>query len=295
MHQALHLARHRKPLSNPMQRRLSQRLRRYARYIGRPMDTLLRETDQRMTSGIWIGDPPALLRLEDLIEGTLVFGVGTSERRGSKATRKIRALIEHGSSGPYTHVGIVLLDSETGCLKVFEAGASGVQACPLDSFRGRYRYIVAYEQPALLPRGSIKAARCFARHIVDARTPYSRWGALLAPLRQWGHQRRVWMWPDHDPTWSSRPHNAAPHGRRNYFCSQFVIDAIGAAGVRGFETNFLKSACYTPMMLAESPGLLRFIGFVAEGYEVLDPRDPVIAGTIYARHPHLRAKWAEPS
>ncbi|KGX70137.1 hypothetical protein Y026_916 [Burkholderia pseudomallei TSV28] len=278
-----------------MQRQFRQRLRRYTRYISRPMDALLRETDQRMTGGIWIGDPPALLRLDDLTEGMLVFGVGTSEQRGLKTTRKIRALIEHGSSGPYVHVGIVLCDDEPGHLKVFEAGASGVQACPLDVFRARYRYIVVYEQPALLPSGSIEAARRFARRVVDAGTPYSRLGALLAPLRQWHHQRRVWKWPDHDPTWSSRSHDWASHGRRRYFCSQFVIDTIRSSGVPGFETNFLKSSCYTPMMLAESPGLLRFIGFVAERYEVLDPRDPVIAGTVYARHPHLRAKWAKPS
>ncbi|MFG6892055.1 hypothetical protein ACGYTX_08200 [Burkholderia pseudomallei] len=259
------------------------------------MDTLLRETDQRMTGGIWIGDPPALVRLEDLTEGMLVFGVGTSEQRGPKATQKIRALIEHGSSGPYVHVGIILLDEATDHLQVFEAGASGVQACPLDAFRSRYRYIVAYEQPALLPSGSIKAARHFARRTADVGTPYSRLGALLAPLRQWRHQRRVWKWPDYDPSWSSQPHDGASHGRRHYFCSQFVIDTIRAAGVRGFETNFLRSTCYTPMMLAESPGLLRFVGFVAEGYEELDPRDPVIAGTVYARHPHRRAKWAEPA
>ncbi|WP_141668063.1 MULTISPECIES: hypothetical protein [unclassified Burkholderia] len=259
------------------------------------MDTLLRETDQRMTGGLWIGDPPALLQVEDLTESMLVFGVGTSEQRGSKTAQKMRALIEYGSSGPYVHVGVILLDSETNCLKVFEAGASGVQACPLDTFRGRYRYIAAYEQPALLPSGSIEAARRFARRAVDVKTPYSRLGALLAPLRQWRHQRRVWKWPDHDPTWSSRPHGAGPHRRSHYFCSQFVIDTIRAAGVRGFETNFLKSTCYTPMMLAESPGLLRFVGFVAEDYMLLDPRDPVIAGTVYARHPHLRAKWGEPA
>lgn len=259
------------------------------------MDTLLRKTDQRMTGGLWIGDPPARLHIENLTEGMLVFGIGASGQRSTKATRKIRALIEHGSSGPYVHVGILLLDEEADQLRVFEAGVSGVQACPLDAFRARYRYLAVYEQPALQPSGSIEAARRFARRMVAAKTPYSRLGALLAPLRQWRHQRRIWKWPNRDPAWSSRPHNAAPHECRTYFCSQFVIDTIRAAGVRGFETNFLKSTCYTPMMLAESPWLLRFIGFVAEGYEVLDPRDPIIAGTVYARHPYLRANWAEPA
>jgi len=254
------------------------------------MDTLLRETDQRVAGGLWIGDPPPLLRLEDLGEGTIVFGVGTSDEQG-KTARKIRALIEYGSSGPYVHVGIALLDNEAGQLMVFEAGASGVQASSLATFCDRYRYAVAYEEPALLPSGSIDAARRFARRIADARTPYSPLGALLPPVRQWRHQRRVWKWPSPNPRWSSRPHSAPNHNYQRYFCSQFVIDTLQAAGVPGYETNFLMSTCYTPMMLAESSGLLRFKGFVAEGYQVLDSRDPVIAGTVYARSPSLRASW----
>ncbi|HDR9290434.1 TPA: hypothetical protein QDB46_005636 [Burkholderia multivorans] len=78
---------------------------------------------------------------------------------------------------------------------------------------------------------------------------------------------------------------------RSYFCSQFVIDTVRAAGVLGFETNLLNPTCYTPMMLAESRGILWFKGYVADGYDVVDPRAPVIAGTIYARNSTLRASW----
>jgi hypothetical protein len=255
------------------------------------MDTLLRETEQRAEGLLWIGDPPALLRLEDLDEGTIVFGACTSGRDDDKKTRGRHALIQYGSSGPYIHVGIVLLDKETGELRVFEAAGSGVRACTLNEFRDHYRYVAAYEVPALRHHASIEAARRFARQEVDARTPYSRGGALLAPLRQWLHQRRVWKWPDRDPTWSSRPHVLRSGNPRSYFCSQFVIDTIRAAGVLGFETNLLNPKCYTPMMLAESRGILGFIGYVADGYGVLDPRDPVIAGTIYAHNPTLRASW----
>lgn len=255
------------------------------------MDTLLRETEQRAEGLLWIGDPPALLRLEDLDEGTIIFGVGASGRDGAKKPRGRHALIQYGSSGPYIHVGIVLLDKETEELRVFEAAGSGVQACTLDEFHSHYRYVAAYEIPALRHRASIDAARRFARQKVDARTPYSHRGALLVPLRQWLHQRRVWKWPNGDPTWSSRPHVPRSGHSRSYFCSQFVIDTVRTAGVLGFETNLLNPACYTPMMLAESHGILWFKGYVADGYDVLDPRDPVIAGTIYARNPTLRASW----
>ncbi|VBI73274.1 Orthopoxvirus protein of uncharacterised function (DUF830) [Burkholderia pseudomallei] len=267
-----------------------RRLLRYVRYLRRPMDTLLRETEQRAEGLLWIGDPPTLLRMEDLDEGAIVFGVGATEQGGSK-TRRRHELIQYGSSGPYVHVGILLRDNQTGQLRVFEAVSSGVQMCPPDVFRNHYRYIAAYEVPALRYHASIDEARRFARHKVDARTPYSYWGALLVPLRQWRHQRRVWKWPDRDPTWSSRPHMIRSDSPRSYFCSQFVIDTIRAAGVCGFETNLLKPTCYTPTMLAESFGILRFKGYVADGYDILDPRDPVIAGTIYASNPKLRASW----
>ena len=65
-----------------------RRFLRYARYLCRPMDTLLRETEQRADGLLWIGDPPALLRLEDLNEGAIVFGVGAVEQDGLK-TRKL--------------------------------------------------------------------------------------------------------------------------------------------------------------------------------------------------------------
>lgn len=268
-----------------------RRLLRYARYLRRPMDTLLRETEQRAEGLLWIGDPPDLLRLEDLDEGAVIFGVGAAEHDGIK-TGRLHEVIQHGSSGPYVHVGIILRDDNTGQLRVFEAVRSGVQMCPLDVFHSHYRYVAVFEVPALRYRASIGAARRFARHKVDARTPYSRSGALLVPLRQWLHQRRIWKWPDRDPTWSSRLHMTRPGGPRSYFCSQFVIDTIRAAGVLGFETNLLRPTCYTPMMLAESPGILRFKGYIADGYDVLDPRDPVIAGTVYASNPTLRASWS---
>lgn len=269
-----------------------RRLLRYARYLRHPMDTLLRETEQRAEGLIWIGDPPTLLRLEDLDEGTIVFGVGASGRDGAKKARGRHALIQYGSSGPYIHVGIVLLDKKTGKLRVFEAAGSGVQACTLDEFRDHYRYVAVYEIPALRYRASIDAARRFARQTVDAKTPYSHTGALLVPLRQWLHQRRVWKWPNQHPRRSSRPHVPRSGNPRSYFCSQFVIDTVRAAGVPGFETNLLNPRCYTPMMLAESRGILWFKGYVADGYGVLDPRDPVIAGTIYARNPTSRATWS---
>ncbi|VBR77891.1 Uncharacterised protein [Burkholderia pseudomallei] len=56
-----------------------------------------------------------------------------------------------------------------------------------------------------------------------------------------------------------------------------------------FESHVLKPTWYTPMMLAESLGILRFKGYVADGYDVLDPRDSVITGTVYAHRPALRA------
>lgn len=254
------------------------------------MDTLLRETQQRADGLLWIGDPPALLRLEDLDDGAIVFGVGSAEQHGLK-TRKFHSVIRYGSSGPYVHVGILLQDHETGQLRVFEAVRSGVQMCPLDVFRNRYRYVAVFEVPALRYSASIDDARRFARHQVLAQTPYSRSGALLVPLRQWLHQRRVWEWPGRDPTWSSRPHMTRPGSPRSYFCSQFVIETIRAAGVLGFDTNLLKPTCYTPMMLAESHGIFGFKGYVAEGYDVLDPCDPVIAGTVYASNLKLRAAW----
>ncbi len=254
------------------------------------MDTLLRETEQRADGLLWIGDPPPLLRLEDLDEGVIVFGVGTVEQDGVK-TRRLYDVIRYGSSGPYVHVGILLQDNETGQLRVFEAVRSGVQMCPLDVFRARYRYVAVFEVPALRYRASIGDARRFACRQVHARTPYSHSGALLAPLRQWVHQRRVWKWPDCDPTWSSRPHMTRPDSPRSYFCSQFVIETIKAAGVLGFDTNLLKPACYTPMMLAESHGIFGSKGYVAEGYDVLDPCDPVIAGTVCASNLKLRAAW----
>ncbi|WP_139901317.1 C40 family peptidase [Burkholderia pseudomallei] len=254
------------------------------------MDTLLRETEQRAEGLLWIGDPPPLLGLEDLDEGAIVFGVGSVEQDDVK-TRRLHDVIQYGSSGPYVHVGILLQGDEADQLRVFEAVRAGVQMCSLDVFRNRYRYVAVFEVPALRYRASIDAARRFARHQVHARTPYSRSGALLAPLRQWLHQRRVWKWPDRDPTWSSRPPMARPASPRSYFCSQFVIDTIRAAGVLGFDTNLLKPTCYTPMMLAESHGIFGFKGYVAEGYDVLDSRDPVIAGTVYASNPKLRAAW----
>lgn len=264
-------------------------------YIKRLIDTSIvrrRARRARITDGvihgIWMGDAPSLLSRNDIPEGAIVFGAGTSNPDVT-SDGKMGSVIKFATGGGFTHCGIVLKAADNQ-LRVFEATYNyGVIGNSIEDFCDRYKYVSVYTLPSL-QRKPLDIASHFA--ISQIGRSYSKWHAVFAAPRLEKHLKKAWAWPPrHNKTnplkyvtyWLRR---LAPTSQGT-ICSAFVIETLIASDIPGMEDEYFNPFVWTPAALAEEHGVFAFTGYVTrEGYRDISPLDPALGG-----NGHLLERW----
>ncbi|WP_369977645.1 YiiX/YebB-like N1pC/P60 family cysteine hydrolase [Xanthomonas bundabergensis] len=243
----------------------------------RPLDWAYRVTDRRY-EGLWLGGPAQLLRVSDVREGDILFGVGEARQRTSCADVIAHRVISHFSSGPYVHVGIALAYSAGRRPRIYEAVAKpGVQKVDIAAFVERYAYVSVYRLSAW-QTADLKQVRRYALARLGQRYRFA--GAGASALRQWRLLIDEWRRTRNGDF--AIPARAACRARLavGAFCSSFVIDVLANAAIPGLDDALWQSNAYTPNGLAEAAQLLEFEGFIASSLDVIDADDPAVRGAV---------------
>ncbi|HJW56939.1 MAG TPA: hypothetical protein VJ577_16860 [Burkholderiaceae bacterium] len=260
---------------------IMQTMRLWLRQILWPKDTLLRMTDRRF-HGLWLGDAPTLLTLNELREGQILFGVGAPSNVIAKFQQFLRKLISYASSSPIVHCGVLI--RHNGKLEVFESVFDdGVVSTPVSDFVSRYDYVSVYHDPAL-NQHRMNLGKAFADELLKQPPKYAPLAATWAPIKEYFHQRRHWSFPRNLSVITAEYPNHRP---KRFFCSQLVLAFFRATNIPGFEKHYFRPDAWTPGLLAED-NIFRFVGFLASSYATIQAQDPVIAGAA-----HRLKRWEE--
>ncbi len=234
--------------------------------------------------GIWLGDPPRLLRLDQITAGTILLGAGSPSSTPLFNT-KSRAVVTLATGGHFSHAGIVLA-SASGQLRVFEAmPETGVKETSLSDFFGRYQYLSAYTL-ACWSDTSLRKASEYAASRIGA--PYSHIKALLVSLRYEQHLRKHWALPgtpkygrgrvDRERKCKRWP-SAGKQATRGTICSTFVMEILRGAGIPGIDDDYFSPESWTPIAIAEARGVFTLVGYVVRnGYSDISQFDPNLGG-----------------